>query len=997
VRPVSLRLSGFRSFRAEQTIDFSGLGLFAIVGDTGSGKSSILEAIVYALFNATTWNERDVKTLIALDATTMRVDFAFAVDDRTYRVTRSASSVARPPIHSLRCDELPDFRADGEATVKTELQRLLGLDYSTFTKTVVLPQGRFADLLTAKPADRTRALTELLGLDEIDRIRETLEIPRERFRTMCATLRAKRDQLGQDPRETVRLLGEDVRVSSLRAATLAEAQHTIESSQQTQLEGERNLRELTMQRGAHERFHGATARILGLTNRDAELRAQLEEAETHVAAARAAVAEARSASDALAGRGMTLATLALARTNLTRMVAERDRLAAECEEIAEREAALCVAASQVEQRSEALNAATELCDAAIVDAEAAESTARQARDAERVHREAWSAATSAQAAQTSRRHAESTAALEYERASAAHELARSTFDEVIADRASAARRLDEARHAHLVATVSSGLEPDAACPVCERRLPAGFEPPRIEALDDCMNGYREKETAAETARRGFEDVERDQTRAEALLLTAQRETAAANQLASVAAAHLSALGHSLHAATIEAATAVSRQRRQSTEALAVSQRERATSSSKIIATEITGLAIARTQLGDARARIAHDRERSTEATIRLHADREALLPECRPSEALTDAEIVEALETARGFERDARAIEAALETTGATQRETERRYDAMLATRRGEIQAVVTERLADVAGEIAAGRLTIYGEPPAHSTMDEVGTETFRWATTMASRAITVIERLAAECTALEGARLEARMTIAAVLEGEGLATIEALSGLSAETSRHRAALEERLRAAEVAAANADELDAKLAAAQPISTALERLRGYLLDKSFKAYVMGRRERRLLGVATETLQAMTSQRYAFAEGFAILDGQTGQTRAAATLSGGEKFLASLSLALALVELTSLAGGRLDALFLDEGFGSLDATALDAALAELARRASGGKLIGVITHVRSVASEIDDVLRVRRLPGGSTVERLDAAERERFFDDAIAAGLLEAVTG
>jgi len=46
---------------------------------------------------------------------------------------------------------------------------------------------------------------------------------------------------------------------------------------------------------------------------------------------------------------------------------------------------------------------------------------------------------------------------------------------------------------------------------------------------------------------------------------------------------------------------------------------------------------------------------------------------------------------------------------------------------------------------------------------------------------------------------------------------------------------------------------------------------------------------------------------------------------------------------------------------------------------------------------VASEIDDVIRVRRLPAGSTVERLDAAERERFFDDAIAAGLLEAVTG
>jgi len=113
-------------------------------------------------------------------------------------------------------------------------------------------------------------------------------------------------------------------------------------------------------------------------------------------------------------------------------------------------------------------------------------------------------------------------------------------------------------------------------------------------------------------------------------------------------------------------------------------------------------------------------------------------------------------------------------------------------------------------------------------------------------------------------------------------------------------------------------------------------------------------------------------------------------------GNEKFLASLALALGLVELTPLVFGRLDAPFLDEGFGSLDATALDAALAN-SRRASGGKLVGIITRVRGVASEIDDVLRVRRLPGGNEVEPLDAAEREHFFDDAMAAGLLEAVTG
>jgi exonuclease SbcC len=140
--------------------------------------------------------------------------------------------------------------------------------------------------------------------------------------------------------------------------------------------------------------------------------------------------------------------------------------------------------------------------------------------------------------------------------------------------------------------------------------------------------------------------------------------------------------------------------------------------------------------------------------------------------------------------------------------------------------------------------------------------------------------------------------------------------------------------------------------------------------------------------------MTAGRYAFAERFQMLDAQTQQTRDPRTLSGGEKFLASLALALGLVEIAAEAGGPLDALFLDEGFGSLDSNALDIALSELAGRATSGKMIGVITHVRGVAAEIETILRVQRLPGGSVVTKLTASEREEMLDDATVSGLLEA---
>jgi exonuclease SbcC len=124
--------------------------------------------------------------------------------------------------------------------------------------------------------------------------------------------------------------------------------------------------------------------------------------------------------------------------------------------------------------------------------------------------------------------------------------------------------------------------------------------------------------------------------------------------------------------------------------------------------------------------------------------------------------------------------------------------------------------------------------------------------------------------------------------------------------------------------------------------------------------------------------MTDERYGFGPAMRIVDRSAGQERSPQTLSGGEKFLASLALAFALVEIAARGGGHFGALFLDEGFGSLDLRALDQALSELERQAAGGRMIGVITHVREVSEYIDDVLRVWRTPAGSDVARLGRAD-------------------
>jgi exonuclease SbcC len=107
---------------------------------------------------------------------------------------------------------------------------------------------------------------------------------------------------------------------------------------------------------------------------------------------------------------------------------------------------------------------------------------------------------------------------------------------------------------------------------------------------------------------------------------------------------------------------------------------------------------------------------------------------------------------------------------------------------------------------------------------------------------------------------------------------------------------------------------------------------------------------------------------------VLDRSTGQWRDISTLSGGESFMAALSMALGLSDVVqSRSGGiRLEAMFIDEGFGSLDEATLKQAVDMLARLADGSRLIGVISHVSELKMRIDQKLVIRKGPGGSYVE-------------------------
>lgn len=169
------------------------------------------------------------------------------------------------------------------------------------------------------------------------------------------------------------------------------------------------------------------------------------------------------------------------------------------------------------------------------------------------------------------------------------------------------------------------------------------------------------------------------------------------------------------------------------------------------------------------------------------------------------------------------------------------------------------------------------------------------------------------------------------------------------------------------------------------ATANGKLSGGLGKQKFEQYVLATYFADAVEAANQRLFAMTGGRYQLechqmtaaetqaALDLDVLDNYTGKLRSVGSLSGGETFQAALALALGLSDvIQNYAGGvELDVLFVDEGFGTLDAESLEQAVATLHSLVQGRRMVGIISHVPELKSRIENQLVVTKTPGGSTV--------------------------
>ncbi|CUX92916.1 exonuclease subunit SbcC [Bacillus velezensis] len=177
MKPILLTIKGLHSFREEQTVDFAGLsgaGVFGIFGPTGSGKSSILDAMTLALYGKVERAANNTHGILNHAEDQLAVSFTFALQSGhrvSYKVERVFKRTDETKVKTALCRliEIKDEQtvlADKANEVNKKVEELLGLTIDDFTRAVVLPQGKFAEFLSLKGAERRHMLQRLFNLEQ---------------------------------------------------------------------------------------------------------------------------------------------------------------------------------------------------------------------------------------------------------------------------------------------------------------------------------------------------------------------------------------------------------------------------------------------------------------------------------------------------------------------------------------------------------------------------------------------------------------------------------------------------------------------------------------------------------------------------------------------------------------------------------------------------------------------------------------------------------------
>jgi exonuclease SbcC len=975
-------------------IDFDRLahgGLFLLEGPTGAGKTTILDAVTFALYGGLAGEDSTddrLRSQFAAPGAQTVAELELSLRGARYKITRGPE-YRRPKkrgdgftteasrVHLQRRDGAGWTSLSANKAEAGELiAELVGLTRAQFTQVMLLPQGEFARFLRSSDDVRRALLTKLFGTSLYDRI--TDELCARRTEATRARERAERDiseaasaaaeAAGLDAGERAELLAaaraeRQTRLKELEeglgqamASTGAALSAAADAAAAALAEDEEAKRQAGLmarltralaELGDHESSragHDQRAARLATARHAEPVRPLLEALGEAGAAAAAAAGELlglvpEPGADTLAGLGgpaaasraeaadieaAALQHAADAEQGLPEREAELARLAEEAAAAKKRLAALERARQDLPGRITALE--TRLAEANT--AAAGLGPARQQLDAARKRRDA-----AARLAELQPRLAE---------LDAARQEAITVHQALVDDH----QRLLDARLAGIAAELAAGLAEGGPCPVCGS--PAHPEP----ALA-CASAVSAEEVEQARRRREAADAERARAQSahEALAIEAAGSMAVAEgRSAASLAAEADALAG--HAAQAEAAAA---------------EADRLGS-----------------DLGGARAELEHVARELREAAEAAAGAR------AQAGRAGQDLAALRAeLEAAAQGHPSVSARQAALRESGAADRALAEVLNSLARCRAA--QAAAEARAGAAAQE--RGFVTLEEAGAAVLTGQEqagLAAEVRSWDETLAAlTAVAELPELAgldpgdAQRCAARARTASAALARAKDAEQEARSAHEAARLKAGRLAQRR----EEVRAAEAAL---DVLAAETDAVIHLASLANGTDGHR-RVALTTYVLRHWFGQVVAAANVRLSAMSSGRYELRrtdEGktrrdrsgltLAVIDRHTGEERSPASLSGGETFYTSLALALGMADVVRAEAGGvdLDTLFIDEGFGSLDAGTLDQVMAVIDDLRDRGRVIGIVSHVADLRERVPERLEVRRLPDGSSAVRVVA---------------------
>jgi len=270
MRPLRLLLDGFGCYRQPAEADFTDVEFFALVGPTGSGKSTLVDGLCFALYGTVPrWGkENAIADALAPAANACRVGLVFELAGQRYAAVRALSRDKQGRVHTKEARlELLDPAidpgapiadllaastgklAEGPDQVTAGVEELLGLSYQHFIQSVLLPQGRFSRFLQAKPTERQKLLVELLAFGVYEKVGQRA---RERARYAAERTRhAQRERDGLTGASAAAEAGAATRVEDLTAlastvettlASLAQLTQEAEQAAQRAWQGQEEAR-----------------------------------------------------------------------------------------------------------------------------------------------------------------------------------------------------------------------------------------------------------------------------------------------------------------------------------------------------------------------------------------------------------------------------------------------------------------------------------------------------------------------------------------------------------------------------------------------------------------------------------------------------------------------------------------------------------------------------------------------------------------------------------